>query len=84
MGNKIDKEIKFGLGISGNEIALPSPQFCNLKLNIMRVLYACGVAEVLEHFWRDYDDASLESSSLGISWEMDSLFINKLASIDVV
>ena len=60
MEHKVDKEIKFRLGASGNEITPPNPQFCNLKLNILRVLCASGAAEVLESFWRDYDHASLQ------------------------
>lgn len=83
MKHKVDKEIKFGLGLSGQAISAPNPLFCNLKLAVMRVLYASGAAEVLEDFWRDYDRVSEVPSSLGVSQELDELFLDKLAVISV-
>jgi hypothetical protein len=49
----------------------------------MRVLYASGAAEVLESFWRDYDRVGEVPSSLGVSQELDELFLDKLAVISV-
>lgn len=83
MGHNIDQEVKFGLGASGKEITPPNPWFCNLKLNVMRVLQASGAAQILERFWRDYDDVGFGSSGLGITPGMDNLFFDKLATINV-
>jgi hypothetical protein len=83
MKHKINKEIIFGLGTSGQEISAPNPLFCNLKLAVMRVLYASGAAEVLEQFWKECDRVGMDPSSLGVSQELDELFLDKLAVISV-
>ena len=84
MRHSINKELQFGQcapTAPDEEIKLPNPILCNLKLAIMRVLFASGAAEVLEQLWRDYEDVDLVPSGLGFSQELDNLFLNKLALI---
>jgi hypothetical protein len=50
------QEICFGQELKAANIALPNPHFCNLKLNIAKVLHASGAAEVLDQYDRDMDE----------------------------
>ncbi|PBK70081.1 hypothetical protein ARMSODRAFT_974577 [Armillaria solidipes] len=52
--------IKFGAegGRFKNNIPLPSPELCNLRLAVTRVMRLSGAAEVVESWKYDYDDGS--------------------------
>jgi hypothetical protein len=49
-------EIEFGKGDDENTIELPDPRFCNLHLAIAWVSAACGYAEVVDRFRKDWED----------------------------
>jgi len=84
----VDREIKLGDGVRGvgegdNTIALPDPRFCNLKLNVIRVLHASGAADVFRKYFEDSDRADMRSFVLGASAEMDNILLAKLQLIAV-
>ena len=73
-----------GVGEGDERIGLPDPRFCNLKLNIMWVMYASGAADVIEEQQKDFDRTAMQSFVLGTSVEMDQIFLNKLHMITVM
>jgi hypothetical protein len=81
----VDREIKLGDGVLGvgegdKTIALPDPRFCNLKLNVIRVLHASGAADIFRKY---SDSADMMSFVLGASVEMDNILLAKLQLIAV-
>jgi hypothetical protein len=84
----VDREIKLGDGVRGvgegdNTIALPDPRFCNLKLNVIRVLHASRAADIFRKYFEDSDRADMRSFVLGASAEMDNILLAKLQLIGV-
>ena len=63
-------------------IALPDPRFCNLKLNVIRVLHASGAADIFRKYFEDSDSADMRSFVLGASVEMDNKYVPSEAPID--
>jgi len=49
-------EIIFRRGQEGQQIDLPDPLFCNTRLAIARVMYACGASEFIDDLYGDDDD----------------------------
>jgi hypothetical protein len=89
MHGHIDRDFTLGDGMKGigegdERIGLPDPRFCNLKLNVMRVMYASGAADVIEEQQKDFDHTAMQSFVLGTSAEMDQIFLNKLHMIAVM
>ena len=89
MHGHIDREFTLGDGTKGvgegdEKIGLPNPQFCNLKLNFMWVMYASGAADIIEEQRKNFDRTAMQSFVLGTSVEMDQIFLNKLHMIAVM
>ena len=70
-----------GVGEGDNTIALPDLRFCNLKLNVIRVLHASGAADIFRKYFEDSDSADMRSFVLGASVEMDNILLAKLQLI---
>ncbi|PBK92126.1 hypothetical protein ARMGADRAFT_178349 [Armillaria gallica] len=58
--------MKFGAegGRFKNNIPLPSPDLCNLRLAVTRLMRLSGAAEVVESWKGDYDDGSKSISGV--------------------
>jgi hypothetical protein len=90
MHGYINREFILGDGTQGavgeeeDRITLPDPRFCNLKLNVARVMHASGAADVFEEQQKNFDRAAIQSFTLGTSMEMDQIFLNKLHMLHIL
>jgi hypothetical protein len=74
-------EIYFGQGQYAEEVTLPNPVFCNLRLRIARVLHASGAAEVLEQYDRDMEELmDAEGVYFGGPYFSDDVLMERITS----
>jgi hypothetical protein len=73
-------EIIFRKGVDGHQIDPPDPLFCNTKLAIARVMYACGASGLIDELCDDDDDEAIETQPvyLGGPFVSDDILLRRL------
>jgi hypothetical protein len=73
-----EDQIFFKGGKNGTMIDGPDPGFCNLRLAISRVLYACGAVDIIAKYFDDEDFFASQPSYFGGPFVSDELLCRRL------